>query len=74
MAENDIISVVLAGAVIIVAVRAYLWVRKMANLECLCIRCHANVDDVHRKNFSKGDNLFRLNDFNEKYPPKVNGI
>lgn len=40
------------------------------NLECLCIRCHANVDDVHRKNFSKGDNLFRLNDFNEKYPPK----
>ena len=40
------------------------------NLECLCIRCHANVDDVHRKNFSKGDNFFRLNDFNEKYPPK----
>lgn len=40
------------------------------NLECLCIRCHANVDDVHRGNFSKGDNLFRLNDFNEKYPLK----
>ena len=32
MAENDIISVVLAGAVIIVAVRAYLWVRKMAKI------------------------------------------
>lgn len=31
MAENDIISVVLAGAVIIVAVRAYLWVRKQAD-------------------------------------------
>lgn len=39
-----------------------------SNLKCLCIRCHANVDDVHRKNFSMGDNKMRLDDFNRKYP------
>lgn len=38
------------------------------NLECLCIRCHANVDDVHRHNFSEGDKREMLKDFNEKYP------
>lgn len=38
------------------------------NLECLCIRCHANVDDVHRRNFSEGDKNEMLKDFNEKYP------
>ena len=38
------------------------------NLECLCIRCHANVDDVHRHNFSEGDKKEMLKDFNEKYP------
>lgn len=41
-----------------------------SNLECLCIRCHANVDAVHQANFSQGDNKFRLDDFNEKYPMK----
>lgn len=40
----------------------------VSNLECLCIRCHANVDAVHRANFSRGDNKFRLDDFNMKYP------
>lgn len=38
------------------------------NLECLCIRCHANIDDVHRRNFSEGDKKEMLKDFNEKYP------
>ena len=38
------------------------------NLECLCVRCHANVDGVHRKNFSEGDRKIQLDDFNQKYP------
>ena len=38
------------------------------NLECLCIRCHSNVDDVHRTNFSRGANRVLLQEFEEKYP------
>lgn len=41
---------------------------RMENLECLCIRCHANVDETHRKNFSEGDKKEMLDDFNQKYP------
>lgn len=25
---------------------------KRTNLKCLCVECHANVDDIHRRNFS----------------------
>lgn len=39
-----------------------------SNLECLCIRCHANVDDVHRQIFSLGDKKKMLDDFKAKYP------
>lgn len=39
-----------------------------SNLECLCIRCHANIDDNHRKRFKSNANGIILNDFNTKYP------
>ena len=42
---------------------------RKANLECLCIRCHSQVDAVHRENFSVGDKKEMLEDFNRKYPP-----
>lgn len=38
------------------------------NLECLCIRCHADVDETHRHNFSRGANRVMLEDFSHKYP------
>ena len=38
------------------------------NLQCLCIRCHANVDEVHRQNFSWGQRKLMLEQFNELYP------
>ena len=39
-----------------------------SNLKCLCIRCHSEVDETHRKNFSTGDRAIQLNDFKRKYP------
>lgn len=41
---------------------------RKANLECLCIRCHSQVDAVHRENFSTGDRKEMLEDFNRRYP------
>lgn len=41
-----------------------------SNLQCLCIRCHSQVDQRHATNFSKGANLNELKDFEEKYPLK----
>ena len=41
---------------------------RLVNLECLCIRCHSEVDDVHRKNFSSAANQIQLEEFNQKYP------
>lgn len=38
-----------------------------SNLQCLCIRCHSKVNEVHRNNFSKGSNKKDLEEFNEKY-------
>ena len=38
------------------------------NLECLCIRCHAKVDDIHYDNFNSGANAIILKEFNKKYP------
>lgn len=34
-----------------------------SNLQCLCIRCHASVDDVHRHNFSRGAQKVLLDEF-----------
>jgi len=41
---------------------------KFSNLECLCIRCHSQVDDFHKQNLSTGANGILLDDFNRKYP------
>ena len=45
---------------------------RLGNLECLCIRCHSEVDDVHRKNFSSAANKIQLEEFNIKYPKSEN--
>ena len=41
---------------------------KPSNLQCLCVRCHANVDDAHRHNLTQGANAIILRDFNRLYP------
>lgn len=41
---------------------------RQSNLQCLCIRCHANIDKIHQANFAKGGNRVMLEDFNTKYP------
>lgn len=38
-----------------------------SNLQCLCVRCHADKDELHRKNYSSGANKTKLNDFNTHY-------
>lgn len=38
------------------------------NLQCLCIVCHANVNQTHRENFSKGANKVMLEAFKKRYP------
>ena len=40
---------------------------KEDNFQCLCIRCHANVNDHHRERFSSGDRLKQLREFEEKF-------
>lgn len=40
---------------------------RLSNLECLCIRCHSEVDDIHRHQFSSGANQLLLDEFNKKY-------
>ena len=41
---------------------------KTSNLECLCIRCHSQVNAVHRQNYAKGANKILLDQFNKEYP------
>lgn len=43
---------------------------RQENLQCLCIRCHANVDEFHRENFSWGQRKLMLEEFNRLYPQK----
>lgn len=33
------------------------------NLQCLCIKCHSEVDSTHQKNFSEGDKKRQLENF-----------
>ncbi len=40
------------------------------NLECLCIKCHSEVDDVHRENFSSPASRFYIDEFMSKYGHK----
>lgn len=37
------------------------------NLECLCIKCHSEVDEVHKQNFLRGANKVLLDTFIKKY-------
>lgn len=39
-----------------------------SNFECLCIRCHSEVDDNHRRRLTSGANRIIMNDFNSRYP------
>lgn len=39
-----------------------------SNLKALCIRCHAEQDDVHENNFSKGLGKRDLDEFNRLFP------
>lgn len=41
---------------------------RKSNLQCLCIRCHANIDNAHRTRFSRGGNAADLDIFNALYP------
>ena len=38
------------------------------NLECLCIRCHSNIDEKHTENFQQRGIAKELENFNLKYP------
>lgn len=38
-----------------------------SNLQCLCLYCHAHVDDRHFKRLTTGANRFTYNDFIKKY-------
>ena len=44
---------------------------RRSNLQCLCIACHADVDDIHRKNFSTVAHQREIRKFNEKYKESV---
>ncbi|MBP5458217.1 MAG: hypothetical protein J6Y37_17145 [Paludibacteraceae bacterium] len=37
------------------------------NLKCLCVECHSQIDERHKKNFSTKANLLVLDDFRKKY-------
>lgn len=47
---------------------------RSSNLQCLCIRCHANVDQHHRERFSFGAKKVELEEFVERYVTKHNPI
>lgn len=40
---------------------------RRSNLECLCIECHANVDETHRRNFSTPYQQRQIEDFKTTY-------
>lgn len=40
---------------------------RIENLRCLCVECHSNIDDRHRKNFSTRAQQEILRQFREKY-------
>ncbi|MDG6897633.1 hypothetical protein A6A19_06470 [Actinobacillus delphinicola] len=41
----------------------------LENLQCLCIRCHSQVDETHKQNFSQPLQAKELAAFNERYAP-----
>lgn len=38
-----------------------------SNLECLCVKCHSEIDDAHKQNFSSRAQRVIINEFKEKY-------
>lgn len=46
---------------------------RTANLECLCIRCHANVDPNHHTRLTTGANGIIYDDFCKKYKEEQTG-
>ena len=38
------------------------------NLQCLCVKCHSEVNETHRKNFSSRQNQIIIRSFLERYP------
>lgn len=42
----------------------------VSNLQCLCLRCHSQVDEYHRNNLTSGANGIIFRAFEEKYPPQ----
>jgi hypothetical protein len=42
-----------------------------SNLRCLCVLCHANVDEIHRQNYSKGFSGQKLRDFIRQFEDKL---
>lgn len=46
---------------------------RLSNLQCLCLRCHANVDDNHRERLiNSGANRIVYKEFGKKYPLQNN--
>jgi len=41
------------------------------NLECLCIKCHSEVDDFHRNNFSSAAQNIIIEEYMRKYHEKI---
>ncbi len=39
-----------------------------SNLQCLCIRCHSEVDEHHKANFKKRSLRRQLDEFRDKFP------
>lgn len=44
------------------------------NLKCLCVLCHANVDEVHQRNFSTGRNRQRLEEFVQRFRKELSRL
>ena len=40
---------------------------KRENLQCLCILCHSNIDDIHKINFNNPKMHTIITEFKEKY-------
>lgn len=40
---------------------------RVSNLECLCIKCHSEVDDIHRRNFSSEAQKIVIDEYMRKY-------
>ena len=40
------------------------------NLRCLCVRCHANVDENHQQRLTTGANRVIYDEFCRKYPKR----